>query len=165
MLLTTAFFSNSIRLDAPGHVPSSTIGSATPRLAGIPAPEDVLGFVPGDDRKLASWNQVLTYFEALAKASDRVKFETLGKSTMGKPFVMATISAPENLARLDEYKNIQELLADPRKLGPPGGPRPQSGGTNQTRQDDRAHHLRHSFDRSGFVSFEHAHRASSRFVK
>jgi hypothetical protein len=88
--------------------------------ARIPSPEDVLGFVPGDDRKLASWNQVIHYFEQLDQASDRVKFETLGQSTMGKPFVMATISAPENLARLDEYKKIQDLLADPRKLGAPG---------------------------------------------
>jgi hypothetical protein len=85
----------------------------------IPAPEEVLGFVPGDDRKLASWNQVLSYFDQLDKASDRVRFEALGKSTMDRPFVMATISAPENLARLEEYKRIQNLLADPRKLGPP----------------------------------------------
>ena len=86
----------------------------------IPAPQEILGFVPGDDRKLASWDQVIQYFEDLDKASDRVKFETLGQSTMGKPFVVATISAPENLARLDECRKIQELLADPRKLGPPG---------------------------------------------
>jgi hypothetical protein len=86
----------------------------------IPAPRAVLGFTPGDDRKLASWNQILTYFDQLDRASDRVKFEALGKSTMDLPFVMATISAPENLARLDEYKRIQKLLADPRKLGPPG---------------------------------------------
>ena len=96
---------------------------ATPNVgvvANIPAPEDVLGFVPGDDRKLASWDQVIHYFTELDKASDRVKFETLGQSTMGKPFVMATISAPENLARLDEFKRIQDQLADPRKLGPSG---------------------------------------------
>jgi hypothetical protein len=91
-----------------------------PSFAAIPSPKDVLGFVPGDDRKLASWNQVIRYFEELDRASDRVKFETLGQSTMGKPFVMATISAPENLARLNDYMKIQELLADPRKLGPPG---------------------------------------------
>src|SRR6267143_1881165 len=85
--------------------------------SNIPAPQDVLGFRPGDDRKLASWTKVIEYFEKLEAASDRVKFEELGKSTMGAPFVMATISAPENLARLDDYKKIQELLADPRKLG------------------------------------------------
>jgi hypothetical protein len=85
--------------------------------SNVPAPEDVLGFRPGDDRKLASWAKVIEYFEKLGAASDRVKFEELGKSTMGAPFVMATISAPENLARLDDYKKIQELLADPRKLG------------------------------------------------
>jgi len=83
----------------------------------IPAPEEVLGFRPGEDRKLASWKQVLTYFEKLDQASDRVRFEALGKTTMDAPFALATISAPENLARLDEYRKIQELLADPRKLG------------------------------------------------
>src|SRR5215813_5284398 len=83
----------------------------------IPTPAEVLGFTPGDDRKLASWSQVVEYFQRLDQASDRVNFEVLGKSTMGRPFVLATISAPENLARLDEFKKIQEQLADPRKLG------------------------------------------------
>lgn len=95
--------------------------STTPvRGAAIPAPEEVLGFVPGDDRKLASWNQIVEYFERLDQSSDRVKFETLGRTSMNKPFVMATISSPANLARLDEYKQIQAQLADPRKLGAPG---------------------------------------------
>src|SRR5438067_12102698 len=88
----------------------------------IPAPEDVLGFTPGDDRKLASWAKVVEYFQKLAAASDRVKFEEIGKSTMGAPFVYATISAPENLKRLDEFKDIQRQLADPRILGSPTNP-------------------------------------------
>src|SRR5256714_12925653 len=83
----------------------------------IPAPADVLGFTPGDDRKLASWAKVVEYFQKLAASSDRVKFEEIGKSTMGAPFVYATISAPENLKRLDKYKEIQRQLADPRLLG------------------------------------------------
>src|SRR6266480_3246269 len=120
LLLTVTFLFNLSPLGRGNAHSVFTPGYAAPQLAGIPAPEDVLGFVPGDDRKLASWNQVLAYFAALAKASDRVDFETLGKSTMDKPFVMATISAPENLARLSEYRRVQELLADPRKLGPPG---------------------------------------------
>jgi len=104
------------QLVAPLEVSSQALRAAG-AVATVPAPEEVLGFRPGADRKLASWNQVLTYFEKLDRASDRVKFQALGKSTMDAPFVMATISAPENLARLDEYRKIQELLADPRKLG------------------------------------------------
>ena len=88
-------------------------------LKRIPAPADVLGFTPGDDRKLASWAKVVEYFQKLAAASDRVKFEEIGKSTMGAPFVYATISAPENLKRLDEFKEVQRQLADPRVLGAP----------------------------------------------
>ena len=84
----------------------------------IPTPAEALGFTPGEDRKLASWDQVVDYFQKLDAASDRVVFETLGNTTMGKPFVMATISSPANLARLDEFKKIQDQLADPRKLGP-----------------------------------------------
>ena len=84
----------------------------------IPTPAEVLAFTPGDDRKLASWDQVVDYFQQLDRASDRVNFETLGTTTMGKPFVMATISAPANLARLEEFKKIQDQLADPRTLGP-----------------------------------------------
>ncbi|HEV8188972.1 MAG TPA: M14 family metallopeptidase [Pyrinomonadaceae bacterium] len=84
----------------------------------IPTPAEVLAFTPGDDRKLASWDQVVDYFQRLDGASDRVTFETLGTTTVGKPFVMATISSPANLARLDEFKEIQSQLADPRKLGP-----------------------------------------------
>ena len=53
---------------------SLTTSQGTSKPASIPAPEEVLGFVPGDDRKLASWNQIVEYFERLDQASDRVKF-------------------------------------------------------------------------------------------
>jgi len=120
LILAVAFLFQLSPLGRIGAHSVATIGGPAPHSAAIPAPEEVLGFVPGDDRKLASWNQVVEYFTALAKASDRVNFETLGRTTMDRPFVLATISAPENLARLNDYKNIQDQLADPRKLGPPG---------------------------------------------
>lgn len=93
----------------------SSVGTSQTK---IPTPAEVLAFTPGEDRKLASWDQVVDYFQRLDSASDRVNFETLGTTSMGKPFVMATISTPANLARLEEFKNIQSQLADPRKLGP-----------------------------------------------
>ena len=82
----------------------------------IPAPKDVLGFTPGDDRKLASWAQVVDYFQKLDQASDRVKFEEIGKTTLGAPFVYATISSPDNLKNLEKYKAINAKLADPRLI-------------------------------------------------
>src|ERR1043166_8265733 len=94
------------------------LSAAAKSQTKIPAPAEVLGFAPGEDRKLASWDQVVDYFKRLDTASDRVNFETLGTTTVGKPFVMATISSPANLARLEEYKQIQSQLADPRQLGP-----------------------------------------------
>jgi Zinc carboxypeptidase len=82
----------------------------------IPAPKDVLGFTPGDDRKLASWNQIVDYFQKLEDTSNRVKFEAIGKTTMDKPFVYATISSPANLKNLEKYKQINAKLADPRLI-------------------------------------------------
>ncbi|MEP6903274.1 MAG: M14 family zinc carboxypeptidase, partial [Actinomycetota bacterium] len=82
----------------------------------IPAPKDVLGFTPGDDRKLASWVQVLDYFKKLDAASDRVMFQEIGKTTLGASFVYATISAPANLKNLEKYKAINAKLADPRLI-------------------------------------------------
>ncbi len=83
----------------------------------VPAPKDTLGFTPGNDRKLASWAQVVDYFKKLDQASDRMIFEEIGKTTMGAPFVYATVSSPGNLKSLAKYRDINDKLADPRKLG------------------------------------------------
>ena len=102
---------------APIH--STRAGAQTRNTTGVnnvPPPETTLGFKIGEDRKLAKWDQFLAYFGGLAKASDRIKLDTLGKTTLGRPFVVATISSPENLKRLDEFKEIQRKLADPRLL-------------------------------------------------
>jgi hypothetical protein len=86
--------------------------------AAIRSPQDVLGYVPGEARKLPSWGQVVGYFRSLAAASDRVIFEELGPATEGQPFVALAIAAPETLANLDHYRDIQRRLADPRGTSP-----------------------------------------------
>ena len=83
---------------------------------GIPQPEDVLGFTPGDDYKLAHWSNIVEYFKRLDAASDRVILKEVGKTTEGKPFVYALISSPENLRKIDYYKGINDKLADPRLI-------------------------------------------------
>src|SRR5688572_29126242 len=79
-------------------------------------PEDVFGFRMGADRALARWPEMLAYFRELAAGSDRLRYQELGRSTEGQPFVLLTLSAPENLRRLDHYGDIQQRLADPRDL-------------------------------------------------
>ncbi|MGH7554847.1 MAG: M14 family metallopeptidase, partial [Longimicrobiales bacterium] len=82
----------------------------------VPTPREHFGFDLGADRKLASWTQLTAYFEKLARGSPRVKVDTLGKTTKGLPFVMLTITSPENHARLDELRSIQLKLSDPRTV-------------------------------------------------
>ncbi len=82
----------------------------------IPSPGSVLGFEIGIDRKLADWEEITGYLNLLADASDRVLLDTLGPTTLGRPFVALTISSAENLAQLDRYLEIQRKLADPRRV-------------------------------------------------
>jgi len=82
----------------------------------LPVPEQYLGFRVGTDRRLATWPQVVDYMRMAAQASDRVKFEEVGKSTMGHPFVLLTITSPKNHARLGEIRADQRKLAYPYTL-------------------------------------------------
>ncbi|MET0625273.1 MAG: M14 metallopeptidase family protein [Pyrinomonadaceae bacterium] len=83
-------------------------------LTRVPSPRDILGFNPGDDRKVAGWKQITDYFSLLGSASQRVEVRTVGTSTLGRPLIAAFISSPENIRELDKYREIQRRLADPR---------------------------------------------------
>ncbi len=80
---------------------------------GVPTPESVLGFRVGDDFKLASYDQSIEYFKALAAASDRVELRQVGRTSEGRDWYIALISSPENLARVEEYRQISQRLAHP----------------------------------------------------
>ena len=90
--------------------------AALAQSSAIPSPKSVLGFTPGDDRTIADWSQITGYFEKLDRASDRVLVQTLGQSTLKRPVIVAVISARENILALPKYKDIQQQLADPRKI-------------------------------------------------
>lgn len=92
-----------------------TLVSSPAFAQSLPTPKSVLGWEPGTDRKLPSWKQVTDYFTALDKASPRVTVRTLGKTTLGRPFLVAFIADPATLADLPKYQRIQQQLMDPRK--------------------------------------------------
>ena len=82
--------------------------------AGIPSPESHLGYRPGADYHLASWPTVVDYFRKVDDASDRVSVRELGKSTEGRPYIVAVVSSPKTIESLPRYQNLQHRLADPR---------------------------------------------------
>ncbi len=82
--------------------------------ADPPSPESFFGHRMGADRTVLDWREVVAYFSALERSSGRIRVAELGKSTDGRPFIAATIAAPDTLRKLDRYRRIQAKLADPR---------------------------------------------------
>jgi hypothetical protein len=80
-------------------------------LAQVPTPESVLGHKPGDDFYLASYDESLAYFQKLASATNKLKLVRVGKTTQGRDWYIAIISAPANLSQLDKYKETARKLA------------------------------------------------------
>jgi hypothetical protein len=86
------------------------------RQAQPQSPEHYFGFRIGTDGELARYPKILDYLQHLSKTTNRLQYKEVGKTTMGNPYVVATISAPENLAKLDRLVEINRRLADPRGL-------------------------------------------------
>jgi hypothetical protein len=108
MAVRTAALLLSVGLAVTAPVP--TVAQA------VPTPEQFVGFRIGADGELAAYPKVLEYFQLLAKQTDRVQFELLGKTTMGHDYALVRVSSPQNLARLDRLVQINQRLADPRGL-------------------------------------------------
>jgi zinc carboxypeptidase len=82
----------------------------------IPTPASILGFPVGADFKLATYDESLRYFRALARSSSRIRLIDVGKTSTGGEWVLAIISSPANLARLDTLRAISRRLAHPAGL-------------------------------------------------
>jgi len=86
--------------------------TAAALLAGpVPTPKEHLGYTPGDDYKLADYADVAGYFRKLAAASDRIRLAEFGRSSEGKPMLVAYISSADNLRHLDRWREISRRLA------------------------------------------------------
>lgn len=81
-----------------------------------PTPQELLGYDPVAEGHLPAWSEMLAYFDAIASASDRVRLDTIGRSTLDAPLVVLTVSSAANIGRLEELRAVQATLADPRKI-------------------------------------------------
>lgn len=82
---------------------------AAPRA--ITTPKQQFGFNVGDDYHLPNYVQETEYLKKLASESDRMKLVDIGPTAENRREYMAIISSPENLAKLDHYKEIARRLA------------------------------------------------------
>ena len=76
------------------------------RAAAVPTPESVLGFVPGEARRLARWGQVLEYVNALAAASPHGR---KGLPTRAGPFCFRRTGARrnDNSDKVNRFETMQ----------------------------------------------------------
>lgn len=84
---------------------------ALPLLAAPPSPKEHFGFDPGEDYKLAGYQQVISYFQNLAATSDRIRLIQFGTSSEGRPMYAAFLSDAANLRQLGRWREINRRLA------------------------------------------------------
>jgi hypothetical protein len=80
-------------------------------VSTITPPSAEFGASIGDDYFLATYSQLESYWKKLARESDRVRLVDIGRTEEGRSQWMAIVSAPENLQRLDDYRDISKRLA------------------------------------------------------
>jgi hypothetical protein len=81
----------------------------------IPSPAAFLGYEIG--QRFTDYRNLERYLEKLSSTSDRVKMITYGETYEGRPLRTLIISNPTNLSRLEEIKQANKKLTDPRLIG------------------------------------------------
>ncbi|MFC2166827.1 M14 metallopeptidase family protein [Acidobacteriota bacterium] len=82
----------------------------------ITTPEEYLGYKPGADFHLATYEQLIGYFEKVANETNRIQLFDMGPTSMGKRMKYAVISSEENMANLKKYQDISKKLSLARGL-------------------------------------------------
>ena len=99
-----------------GSGPAIRAVEAQARAAAPTSPDTFFGFQLGSDRSLARWDRMVEYYKLLEKETGKLRVVDMGPSTMGHPFLLTMISAPENLAKLERLRQVNAQISDPRGL-------------------------------------------------
>jgi hypothetical protein len=106
---------NAVRwsfLAAVALVIAASPGRGTPAQAPVvTSPKAALGFNLGDDYQLANYTQLAAYWKRLDQESDRVSVVEYGKTSEGRPMLMAIVTSPANHRNLARYKDISRQLS------------------------------------------------------
>jgi Zinc carboxypeptidase len=94
--------------------PPAAASRATPAKLTTPMAE--WGHNIGDDHFLVNYQQLMAYWRKLEKESPRIRLEEIGKTSEGRPMLMAIITSPANHKNLAKYKSIAARLANAEGL-------------------------------------------------
>ena len=104
----------TMRLLARRALIAIALAAALPLVAvaqgRLTTPKQFFGHDIGDDYWLPNYTQFVEYWETLAKESDRMVLDTIGKTAEGRPQLMAIITSPENFKNREKYREIAERL-------------------------------------------------------
>jgi Zinc carboxypeptidase len=92
------------------------LGGEGPYDPAVPTPASVLGYEPGE--RFTPHHLLMRYVEAVARASPRVRLDTVAHSFEGREVVLVIVSSGSNAARLEEIRQQAAVLADPRDACP-----------------------------------------------
>jgi len=67
--------------------------------AQITTPSNFLGYNPGADYHLATYEELLGYFEQIETQTDKIKVFNMGPTSEGRQMKYAIISSSENMAK------------------------------------------------------------------
>ena len=82
----------------------------------VPSPLKFFGYVPGEPGHMTYYKDIVRYYEALEKASPRVKLFKFGVTDEGRDMVALAVADEATIKQLDKYKQITARLTDPRKI-------------------------------------------------
>jgi hypothetical protein len=102
---------NSTRVWRAIVLPLLFVASVAHAQGRITSPKEFFGHNIGDDYWLANYDQFTEYWRRLDAESDRMRVVEIGKTAEGRAQLMAIVTAPQNFARLDRYKEIARRLA------------------------------------------------------
>jgi hypothetical protein len=80
----------------------------------IPTIQSVLGYDFGEH--ITRHRDMETYLQAIAKATSQIKIEAIGKTYEGRSLYYVVLSSKENMARLEEHRQANLRLTDPRVI-------------------------------------------------
>ena len=111
-LAGAALLAKSQTATSPAPAAAGQARPAAPAAAGrISTPKDAWGHNVGDDYFLANYKQEYDYFNLLAKQSNKIHVQDIGKTSEGRPMITAIITSPANYAKLARYKEISRKLS------------------------------------------------------